>query len=213
MVNYKNGKIYKIISDQTANEYIGSTAQKYLSVRFEQHKHKFSAWKSKQKGSYYWTSFDILQYEDAQIILIESFPCNSKEELLSRERHYIETSPNSINKIRNLNQTAEDKKQTRHLHYETNKTKTRDQQKEYYKKNAELLKEKSKTYHREHQKERAEKQKIYKENNKDKLNARQNEKMYCLCGQRHSRQNKLRHESSQKHRDYFDSLLIPPWMF
>ena len=31
MVNYENGKIYKIVCNETGSIYIGSTAQKYLA--------------------------------------------------------------------------------------------------------------------------------------------------------------------------------------
>lgn len=38
MVNYKDGKIYKIVSSQTAKIYIGSTTKKYLSQRMDDHR-------------------------------------------------------------------------------------------------------------------------------------------------------------------------------
>ena len=37
------------------------------------------------------SSYDILANADYNIILIELFPCNSKDELLARERHYKDT--------------------------------------------------------------------------------------------------------------------------
>jgi hypothetical protein len=37
MVNYENGKIYKIVCNETGFIYIGSIAQKYLSTRLGEH--------------------------------------------------------------------------------------------------------------------------------------------------------------------------------
>ena len=50
MVNYKNGKIYKIISDKTDKFYVGSTAQLYLSTRMATHKCKHNVCMSKNIG-------------------------------------------------------------------------------------------------------------------------------------------------------------------
>ena len=41
------------------------------------------------KGSYV-TSFEILKEGEIDIILIENYPCKSKEELLKRERYWVE---------------------------------------------------------------------------------------------------------------------------
>ena len=38
MVNYDNGKIYKIKSNQTNKIYVGSTTKTYLSQRMDQHR-------------------------------------------------------------------------------------------------------------------------------------------------------------------------------
>ena len=37
MVNYQQGKIYKIVDKTNNNIYIGSTAEKYLSKRLQKH--------------------------------------------------------------------------------------------------------------------------------------------------------------------------------
>lgn len=89
MPNYQNGKIYKITSSQTDLIYIGSTVEK-LNLRFAHHKHQF---KKNINGT---KSKEILKYDDAKIELIESYPCNSKEDLFKREREYIK-SLNCVN--------------------------------------------------------------------------------------------------------------------
>ena len=42
------------------------------------------------KGTYHYVaSFDILRFDDAEIHLIESYPCESKQALLARETHWM----------------------------------------------------------------------------------------------------------------------------
>ena len=85
MINYQRGKIYKITG--TTNDgkkliYIGSTT-KTLCVRFAGHKRDME----KDKKI---TSKQVLLCSDCQITLIELFPCNTKDELLIRERYYYD---------------------------------------------------------------------------------------------------------------------------
>lgn len=86
---YKNGKIYKIISKQTDKVYIGSTIQT-LNNRFKCHK---THYRLGRNG----TSVELLQYGDASIELIENYPCDSPTQLKTRERFYIENTPNTVN--------------------------------------------------------------------------------------------------------------------
>ncbi len=106
MVNYSLGKIYKIVSDETTDVYIGSTCEKTLTRRLQKHRSNYKDFKKERentdKKSYsqpYVRSFDILKYDDAEIILIEKFLCETKDELHARERHWIEKIPN-INKVK-----------------------------------------------------------------------------------------------------------------
>ncbi|NDG13840.1 MAG: hypothetical protein EB124_11920 [Betaproteobacteria bacterium] len=88
MTNYKNGKIYKITSGDKL--YIGSTTQS-LSQRLGGHRaaNKFTN-----------SNYNFVYNPDCQITLIELYPCNSREELLMRERYHIELNPNCINKCK-----------------------------------------------------------------------------------------------------------------
>ena len=88
--DYSLGKIYKIVSDQTDDIYIGSTCQKLLSMRLAGHKLSYARWLGGKHN--YISSFEILKYDDCKIILIESYPCNDKNELLSRERYWVENT-------------------------------------------------------------------------------------------------------------------------
>lgn len=77
MPNYQNSKIYRVVCDETNQEYIGSTTQK-LCYRLGQHKNKYNTCKTKN-------------FINPKIFLIKNCPCNSKEELIAIERKYIES--------------------------------------------------------------------------------------------------------------------------
>lgn len=86
MPNYQNGKIYKIWSSYTDYIYIGSTTL-LLSQRLTKHKNNYKKYKN---NTYcYTSSFDILEYGDAKIELIENYACNNKEQLCKKEGEII----------------------------------------------------------------------------------------------------------------------------
>ena len=82
MNKYHNSKIYTIRSHQTDKFYIGSTIDKYLSKRFSNHKNN-------NKNNNGTSSYEILQFDDAYIELLENFKCESREELNKREGELI----------------------------------------------------------------------------------------------------------------------------
>ena len=90
MVNYENGKIYKLYSPTKNIVYYGSTAEKYLSRRFHKHLAHYKRYKNGKIG--YTTSFDVLECEDYKIELLEEVSCNNVEQLRERERYYIENN-------------------------------------------------------------------------------------------------------------------------
>ena len=83
------------------------------------------------KGAYHYvTSFDVLQNGNYDIVLIESYPCNSKDELHARERYHT-NNIDCVNKIKGqgiyniLGRKGYDKE-----YRELNKDKLKEQQKE-----------------------------------------------------------------------------------
>lgn len=80
MIKYDLGKIYKIVCNITGEIYIGSTIQT-LALRLATHKHYNNTCTSKQ----------IIERGDYSIELIENYTCNTRDELHSRERYYIDT--------------------------------------------------------------------------------------------------------------------------
>lgn len=133
MPNYSNGKIYRIVCNETGKQYIGSTTIS-LAARLSQHKKIFKC----QKNC---TSRDVLEYNDFSIVLIEDYPCERKEQLLQRERFYIETM-DCVNKKIPTRTAAEWYKENRERLIEkqmiwnnANKDKLREYQKTFRNKN------------------------------------------------------------------------------
>ena len=95
MVDYSNGKIYRIVCNNTGKVYIGSTTQS-LSKRLVAHRLDYKKY-TNGKGNFI-TSFEIIKNNDYSIILIENVACNNREELLKKERYYIENT-DCVNKL------------------------------------------------------------------------------------------------------------------
>lgn len=87
-------KIYKITDNTNNNVYIGSTSNKYLSVRLAMHRIHYRRY-LKNKHTYV-TSYEIIKNGDYKIEQIEIVP--DKANLKIRERFHIENTPNCINK-------------------------------------------------------------------------------------------------------------------
>jgi hypothetical protein len=153
-MDYSNGKIYKIVCNITGKCYIGSTCCPKLSQRLSQHRQDFKAFLNGKRS--YVTSYDILERGNYEITLLESFPCNNKEELLKREREYIETLEcvNKLIPIRDI---------------EEKKTLQRINTKEYCEENKPKILENKKNYRIENKDNLADKRKIYREKNKSNI--------------------------------------------
>lgn len=95
MVNYANSKVYRIVSNHTDQVYIGSTTSP-LSKRLAEHRsgrnHHLEA------GGNYTSSSEIVQFDDAEIILVEEYPCENIEQLRQRERYWIENTEFCVNR-------------------------------------------------------------------------------------------------------------------
>ena len=104
MVNYQQGKIYKIVCNTTGLIYVGSTCEQRLSQRLTKH---VATYKQHLKNNYaYCSSYDIIEKGNYEIILLETCPCSTSEELRMRERFYKENI-NCIN-LKNPCKTKED---------------------------------------------------------------------------------------------------------
>jgi hypothetical protein len=97
MVNYLLGKIYKIVNNNNNEIYIGSTCEPILARRLAGHVYDYKGYLTGKRS--YVTSFKIIESGNFNIILIEQYPCENKDQLLSRERYYIDTL-DCVNKCR-----------------------------------------------------------------------------------------------------------------
>ena len=173
---YNNGKIYKLVSPHTDKIYVGSTCKERLCQRLASHKSKYKFW-VKDNNNGYNTSFILFDLGDVEIILLETVNCNTKDELLKKEREYIDKYKDIlVNKDRPII--------------------TKNERKEYRKQHTEDNKEEIKQYKKEHY-----------EKNKEEINERRGKIYNCDCGKEYTLRNKSRHEKSTKHQKYINSLV------
>ena len=163
MLDYQNGKIYKLWSPEGIEIYIGSTITS-LSLRKAKHKHNSNKCSSK-------LLFE--KYNDVRIELIENCPCNNKEELLKKEGEHIRSNK-CVNKYipdRTIKEWREDNKE---LHkekmkewYEKNREKMLEKSKKCYENNKEQILEQSKERYENNREKFLEQMKEWRENNKE----------------------------------------------
>lgn len=152
MVNYAESKIYKIVSGDRV--YIGATTMS-LSQRLGLHKSEAKRYINGLHNKICMAYF-LCNRNDTQIELIENFPCENSQELMEREKHFINTMK-CINKH----------KGTMHENY----------QKEYY----ESHKDQYKIYYREYYLNQKPKFQNYYQTNKERIKAYQKERYNKLC--------------------------------
>lgn len=83
-IDYQKGKIYKMVDNKTDN--IESTCEPTLARRLAKHVGSYKQYLN--ETYHYISSFEILKNGDYDIILIENFPCNAKDEIFARERYW-----------------------------------------------------------------------------------------------------------------------------
>jgi len=149
MPNYQLAKIYQLICNTTGRRYIGATCQKYLSTRLAHHVSKKNTTTSKE----------IIEGRNYEMVLIESYPCSSKDEMHQRERLYIQ-SMECVNKYIPC-RTKEEKKEQLKDYYDDNRKHISEYQKDYRQQN----KDKIQKYKND-----------YRQQNRDIINQKQRER-------------------------------------
>jgi group I intron endonuclease len=150
-MDYKNGKIYKLLNTITDDIYVGSTCSPLLK-RLYGHKIKSKYGKSGNPKVY--SKMQELGVDKFYIELIELYPCQTKNELITREGVYIKQMGTLNGKVSGRT-THEYKQEYRNTH--------RDQIKQYNIKH----KERSKVWHQKRNHERKEELKQRREQNKE----------------------------------------------
>ena len=154
MVNYSEGKIYKIEAiDGDGEFYTGSTTKKHLCQRMSTHRGYYKLWKEgKMNKVMSFELFDKYGIENCYISLIENVNAKTKDELLAREAYYIK-SMNCLNKLvplRTYNEWKDDNQQKLNdyckEYYENNKKEIISKVKIYSSQNQEKIKDYKKKY-------------------------------------------------------------------
>ena len=162
MVNYENGKIYKIepvIEHPEEDIYIGSTTKQYLSQRINEHRHNYKRWKEGKTN--YTSSFGLFNrygVNNCKIYLLEMVKATTKDELTSREGHYIRTLKCVNIRIPYRTETEYNKQ-----YYMENKDRLKLNMKHYNKENQEKIRLNKKQYQEDHKEEIKAYQKQYRE--------------------------------------------------
>ena len=193
MNRYQNGKIYKVVDVGYNMCYIGSTCKK-LYKRFSIHKCDYKQYVNGKKHFIsIFSIFDEYGVENGKIELIENYPCQSKEELQSKEGQYQQQT-DCVNKFiagRTSAQYEQDNKEKRleksRNHYHNNRESELNRKKEYRKKDTEKTKEQDKQYYQRH---------------KEKRRA----KYTCHCGAIVCFDSKYKHEKTKKDLQIIETL-------
>ena len=197
MVNYNEGKIYKIESTLGNMVYYGSTTKKRLCDRMTTHRGDYNKWlKGKSNLVMVYNLFEEYGLENCKIILVENCPCESRDELHAREAHYIRNFE-CVNKcIPN---------RTNKEYYEDNKVKIAEKAKVYREVNKDKLLKYGKEYHEVNKERINEHYKEYYQNNKEQILEQQKIKYTCPCGSCIRKSDKSKHERTNKHITFINS--------
>jgi hypothetical protein len=224
VVDYSQSKIYYIICNTTGLKYIGSTTKKYLSQRLQGH---IGFHKSYLKGkSKYITSIRVLENKNFEIVLIENFPCMTKDELRARERFHIQSNvcvnkniPTRTWEDYKIDNIANIKK-----YYIKNKCKLSQKAKDvylvkkddidrqhrmYYKENREKISLKHKEYTKINSEKLSKLHQKYYQENKEIMAQKMAIKFTCECGSCITMGYKSHHKNSKKHIAFLNSLTQP----
>jgi hypothetical protein len=117
----------------------------------------------------------------------------NKEKIKENDKQYYE---------KNRDNRIEYQKQYR----EENIEKVKETQKQYQEKHKERIRGYQKQYQEENKEQLREQKKQYREEHKEEISAHKGKKVDCVCGARITNGHKTRHERTQKHQNYVDSL-------
>ena len=184
--DYANGRIYKIepICEHDENEvYYGSTCQ-LLCKRMDKHRSAYKCWLNNNYGkAYVFELFEKYGVENCNIYLVELYPCETKEELLSREGYYIKNNM-CVNKYVAGNQLAVGIKEYHQIYRDQHKDKNIEYSKIYRENNKQKLKDK---------------RTIYVAKNIDKIKEHKQTKNVCNCGGKYTNSDRSKHFKTKIH--------------
>ena len=225
MVNYNEGKIYRIVPNcehEPHEQYIGSTTKKYLSQRMAQHKIEYNCYKNGTRK--YMTRsvqlFDKYGVDNCSIELIECINAKSIDELRQKEKEHIKSNSCVNNNIPRrtpiewIHDNYEHARARRLKYDEEHKDQIRKKVKEYYTNSQSKYLDYAKQYREENKDELRERRiNTYLENKEEYL-SKQNLKrknqptITCECGGEYKQYNKARHINNKSHTSFICQLSL-----
>ena len=164
MPDYSLGKVYKIVGN--GKVYVGSTTRPLLCQRMTCHRSNFKRWKNGTDVKRTCSSYECIEDPECYIELLESCPCNSKDELHKCESKWIRS-------LECVNRRIEDR--TKQEWYQDHIDEKKEYDKTYREQNKERKKENDIKYQMEHKDEKKEYDKLYREKNKERIKQIQKE--------------------------------------
>jgi len=213
---YHKSKIYKLCckDPNISDIYIGSTISQYRRKFY--HKKKSNTPDCNIKVYKFIREHGGIENWD--MVVLEEYKAESKNELHWKEREWIERLKPSLNSYKPIITSEERKqgyrdrtklwretnkekaKESDHKYYEKNKEMFRDRSKIYYETNKEKIKEYKNKYYEKNKKEISNKKKIYRETNKDKLKQNKFRPVFCvICKTFKPHYDISRHKKSKTH--------------
>ena len=199
MVNYQNGKIYKMLMPD-GYFYIGCSCNE-LRVRKQMHKTKSNENKSVNRRLYNHMFINNIDWGEVRMVLVELFPCNSKGELLLRESEITRDYKNDIFCLNTMFFSKEDGSSIEHAkecdtnYRKNNRNKISTRMKLYYEENSDSIKKKREIYTANNKEKIVE----YNEKNKERMATHAKIQITCECGFTLAKKNLKRHSNSLKH--------------
>ena len=234
MVNYANGKIYKLVNNVDDEIYIGSTCNT-LTKRKNDHK---SMSKSKPNMRVYQHLIQI-GWDNVEIVLIENHSCINMDELHRIERFWIDELKPKLNKYiptRTIEEWYDDNKEVisqKRKEYQqknkeviaqtyvnnkevilhkmkqyrqNNKQLIAERKKQYRQNNKEVIFERNKQFRQNNKQLIAEQRKQYRQKNKEVISQIGKQTTDCRCGAIVRVDSHTRHNRTQKHQFYVNLL-------
>ena len=214
MVNYNQGKIYRIVPNcehEPHEVYIGSTTKQYLSQRMVGHRRGYIQWKEgKASFTRSYILFDKYGVYNCSIILIENVNAQSKEELLKKERENIEKNPcvNVLIPFRTNEEHTEYRKVYIKQYNHENKESLKQQTKIYRDLNREIICQRKREFYERNKENVLNQQKEYYETKKDAILDRvkkynmNSPHISCGCGSLIKKCRYSQHIKTEKHQAF-----------
>jgi hypothetical protein len=193
-INYNNTIIYKIVSkDVTITKcYVGSTTD--FTRRKSEHKSHCNNTNSK---NYNYFVYEFIRdnggWSNWNMIMIETYNCNTKLECLARERYWIEQLKAELNSLI--------PSRTQQEYQQQNKDKIDKYHQQYYQQNKIKIAEYHIQRYPQNKDKLIEYQHQYRIQNKDKIN----QKVDCNCGGKFTQAHKAQHLKTKLHQTYINN--------